>query len=77
MCATVLLNLLNSLLKSDKILCKPHILSLFLNMFDSVIHEHSCKILYVVIRKFAIWSEVIKIFMLNSTEHEIYHAHNC
>ena len=32
--ASVLLNLLNSLQKSDKMLGKPHILSLFLNLFN-------------------------------------------
>ena len=33
-CAPVLLNLLNSLRKRDKMLSKPHILSLFLNSFN-------------------------------------------
>ena len=34
-------------LKSDKMLSKPHILLLFLNLFNKFIkHEHSCTILY-------------------------------
>ena len=33
-CAQILLNLLNKLRNSDKILGKPRILSLFLNLFD-------------------------------------------
>ena len=44
--AHVLLNLLNSLQKSDKMLDKPCILSLFPNSFNnSIKHEHSSKIL--------------------------------
>ena len=40
--------LLNSLRKSDKMLSKPRILSLFLNSFNKFNkNEHSCKILYV------------------------------
>ena len=45
--APVLLNLSNSLRKKDKMLGKPRILSLFLNLFNK--HEHSCKILYLSI----------------------------
>ena len=47
--AYVLLNLLNSLRKKDKILGKPLILSLFPNSFkNSIKHEHhSCKVLYI------------------------------
>ena len=45
--ALVLLNLLNSLRKKDKMLGKPHILSFFpTRLINSIKHEHSCKILY-------------------------------
>ena len=56
MCASVLLNLLNSLRKS-----KPHMLSPFLNSFiNSIKHVHSCKILYVYmeIPKMMLWQKV-------------------
>ena len=47
MSAPVLLNLLN-LLQKDKLLGKPHILSLFLNSIrNSIKHEQSCKSLYI------------------------------
>ena len=49
MSCNVLLNLLNSLRKSDKMLGMPRILSLFLtNLINSIKHEHSCKILYLL-----------------------------
>ena len=49
MSAPVLLKLLNSLWKSDKQLGKPPINPLFLTrLINSIKHEHSCKILYVV-----------------------------
>ena len=41
------MNLLNSLRKSDKMLGKPRILSLFPISLNSIKHEHSCKIRYV------------------------------
>ena len=45
--APVFVNLLNSLQKSDKMLCKPRILSFFLTRsINSIKHEHLCKILY-------------------------------
>ena len=41
---------LNSLRKKDKMLGKPHVLSLFLNSFNIFKkHKHSCKILYEMI----------------------------
>ena len=40
MSALVLLNLLNSLQKRDKMLGKPHILSLFLNSFNKAMSNH-------------------------------------
>ena len=47
MSALVLLNLLNSLRKRDKMLGKPRI-TLFPNSFNKFNkHEHSCKILYI------------------------------
>ena len=46
--APVLLNLLNLLQKSDKMLDKPRIVSLFHNcLINSIKHENSCKILYL------------------------------
>ena len=46
--ALVLLNLLNLLRKRDKMLGKPHILSLFPNrLINSIKHEYSCNILYL------------------------------
>ena len=51
--APVLLNLLNSLPKRDKMLGKPHILSLFPNMFNEFNkQEHTCKILYITLGPF-------------------------
>ena len=48
--ALVLLNLLDSLRKKDKMFGKPRILSLFPNSFNKFNkHEHSCKILYITI----------------------------
>ena len=50
-CAHVLLNLLNLLRKRNKILGKPRILSLSpTSLINSIKHEHSCKILYVLIQ---------------------------
>ena len=47
--ALVLLNLLNSLRKRDKMLGKPRILSFFpTRLINSIKHEHSCKILYLL-----------------------------
>ena len=55
MSAHVLLNLFNELWKRDKMLGKPHILSLFHNLYfatsliNSIIHEeHECKILFII-----------------------------
>ena len=49
-CALVLLNVLNLLLKSDKMLVKPPILWLFTNsLMYSIKYEHSCKILYTYV----------------------------
>ena len=46
--APVLLNLLNSLEKTDKMLGKASHFIFFPNSFDKFnIHEHSCKILYI------------------------------
>ena len=46
--ALVLLNLLNSLQKRDKMLDKRQILSLSpTRLIKSIKHEHSCKILYI------------------------------
>ena len=46
--ALVLLNLLNSLRKRDKMLGKPRILSFSpTRSINSIKHEHSCKILYL------------------------------
>ena len=47
----VLLNLLNSLRKRDKMLGKPRILSLF-RLINSIKHEHSCKILHIVLQQY-------------------------
>ena len=46
--ALLLLNLLNTLRKSDNMLGKPRILSLFPNSFNKLNkHEQSCKLLYL------------------------------
>ena len=46
--ALVLLNLLNSLRKIDKMLGKPHILSFFsIRLINSIKHKHSCKLHYL------------------------------
>ena len=43
-------NLLNSLRKRNKMLGKPHILSLFRKDFKNliIIHKHDCKILFII-----------------------------
>ena len=48
-CGPVLLNLLNSLRKSDKMLGKPLTFYGFSStrLINSIKHEHSCKILYI------------------------------
>ena len=44
----VLLNLLNSLRKKDKMLGKPRIVFLFRNEFSkSIIRKHECKLLFI------------------------------
>ena len=46
--APVILNLLNLSRKRDKMLLKPHILSLSpTRLMNSIKHEHACRILYV------------------------------
>ena len=47
MCALVLLNLLNSLRKRDKMLGQPRIFFSPTRLINSIKHEHSCKILYL------------------------------
>ena len=50
MSARVLLNLLNSLRKRDKMLCKPCIYLFFAtSLINPIIQEHECHILFIII----------------------------
>ena len=49
--APVLLNLLNSFEKTDKLLGTAlHLIVVPTRLISSIIHEHSCKILYIIVR---------------------------
>ena len=48
MCAYVVLNLLIELRKRDKMRGLPSILTLFPNVFNSIIQEHECYILFII-----------------------------
>ena len=49
MSAHVLMNLLNELMKSDKMQGLPGILSFFPNkLINSIIQEHKCSILFII-----------------------------
>ena len=67
--AHVLLNLLNKLMKRDEMLGKPHILSLFLNLFNKVDNTGAgvLESAYHITMKSRFWCENAKIlpFILN------------